>query len=295
MTNDRFEEIEEFLQLIAQKAKEGQELEVYDELCNYGLKPEEIDEEVKLSDISKEYDHYARRNATWDERSSVHHQTVPDWFLHKSKFLDSPQNMSNEEWLGLNLEFLNPIPVKLYIPANSNEIQDVAIKVLFKFIKDYIVQESKISKKIRSDNFVSRVYSKEEVDEILSYINENCSEQIRATNPFMTRCGKVGLAMDDSISYNFMVSKLIDGYLKTLKEGNELDNVSGDGLSQYVKKIRETIFTQGKGISEFAHDRNGQLKEVSDVEYLYSSKIVMDLLVNSLDKEKTVEDFMKYW
>jgi uncharacterized protein Smg (DUF494 family) len=149
--------------------------------------------------------------------------------------------MSNEEWLGLNLEFLNPIPVKLYIPANSNEIQDVAIKVLFKFIKDYIVQESKISKKIRSDNFVSRVYSKEEVDEILSYINENCSEQIRATNPFMTRCGKVGMAMDDSISYNFMVSKLIDGYLKTSFEQLERMWQRADFYSEEINRTLEQL------------------------------------------------------
>lgn len=283
MANDRFEEIEAFLQMLAQKTKDGQEIEVYTELCNYGLKPEEIGEEIKLSDVEKSYRRQTLRQANIRQRLSASMVEVPGWLLHRSKLTEVTKTEND------------PVSAKLYIPVSSSEICDVATKIFCKFIETDIIQESKISNKVRADNFVSRILLPDEAKEMLDYINENCSEQIRTTNPFMTRCGKVGLAMDDSISYNFMVSKLIDGYLKASKEENELDNVSGQGLSEYVKSLRETIFTKGKGICEFAHDRNGQLEDVSDSEYLYSSKIVMDLLINALDKEKTVEDFMKYW
>ena len=183
--------------------------------------------------------------------------------------------------------------VKLYIPTNKDNIQDLAQKLFDYLLNRDIMHETKISNDIRSDDIVTRVYDEKCVKKIIDFINENLSDKVIQTNPFVMRDGVVGIARDGDLSYNERVSGFLGEYLSQNQEN--MDNVNLDSFRQFMQSLKDRIVTDKEYISKILSKKNKAYNRVSHLDYIYDNKNIIDLILLSLDKEKGLEDFTKYW
>lgn len=133
--------------------------------------------------------------------------------------------------------------IKLYIPLDINHIHEGA-KELFDFISSTNIEhQSKIASIIRNDNIVIRVNKMEDAQTIINYVQNNkyLQEGLMNVNPFLPNCDGIGLAMDNSYSFNSTVADSICEFLKILRDKNRLDLFTVEGLNQYIQTKIPTI------------------------------------------------------
>jgi len=190
------------------------------------------------------------------------------------------------------IEKFNKNPIKIYVPLKKRNIEK-NIKKIFDFITTNNIEHcSKLAKNIRTDNLVIRVYDKEDADKIINFINNDLelNDDMYNPNPFTINEGKIGLAMDRILSYNTILSKYIEEYIKYENEKNVL--ASEDGFRFFLEiKLDEILRIE---------DLSQQIKMCEERDkkniphYLKSLEEITTLLVKVLKKE-TKEDIYQYF
>ena len=169
---------------------------VYIALCNYGF--DEKETQVRTDSL------------------------FPLWI---ERYKDKPNLTVEQDPRQLNfLQFYNQKTdeskhLKLYVSLAPNAYYE-GINLIFDFIeKNNMKTSSKVSDRFRSDEIVLRLEDNEDVEKVISFINNNqfLVENARPTNPFLNREGIVGIGYDDTVSYNSTIAYFLVDYLKVTK------------------------------------------------------------------------------
>lgn len=125
--------------------------------------------------------------------------------------------------------------IKLYIPVQTDNFCKIAEKLFNYMINEGIIMQCKIPKEMRNDALVCRVRAKEDVIKVSNYIKSlNYNSNIRP-NPFLYDNGNVCITIDGGLSYNSVISKLLEQYLNTRKLSNSLEDVCCSDFNDFVK------------------------------------------------------------
>lgn len=185
-------------------------------------------------------------------------------------------------------------PIKLYIPLRQENLEQSVQKIITYIEQNNIEHCSKLAKQIRNDNFVIRVSKKEDADKIIEFVNndQELSLNTREPNPFCIQEGKVGLAMDRSLSYNTILSQYIDSYIKLCNEQKVF--ASQEGFKDFLN-IQLVQLTSKDNLADYI-----KMLEYSDIKNLPKSlqtvKEITTLLTKVMDgeqKESLYEYFEK--
>lgn len=277
--NTRFEEMEVFLKTLAEsligREKKCGKREVYDMLCSYGMDSyKEVVEPRRLV-----YDKFNKLFEMSGKESVWFSSGYPyTWLIYDSGDIDK-QFDNNEEM------------IKLYIPADEENLYEVACELFNQISLGRMTSQSKINGWTRADDIVSRFVSEDDAKKICDFMNENCSDKILSTNPFIMRYGKLGITSDGNISYNEAVSRFIAEYMNNLKENEQLPTASLKGFRTYLEKRRKQIYSYPGKLKKFVGEKDGELSASNDIDYAYSNKNVMDFLIIATDETKGIEDF----
>lgn len=280
---DNVRRIDDFLKLMAGASKNGYQINsefVYSNLIYLGV-------ENKRNDISGNFSKWI------DYFSNVSNIFVfvdPSW----SYFCQFVNDNNRKNFVSGD--------VKLYIPVDSEHIERSA-KEIFDFLaRENITHNSKIGKRVRFDDIVIRVESKEDADKIIQFVNKNKYIQsgMLPANPFTVKDNNIAIAWDGMLSYNNVVSSWVSEYINYEKDRNNLDNVSFSQFYSYVYAKSKSLFNEGKGLDEYAHKLylSGVIKHDNDsntidgalVNYYYVTK----LLLLSLDFSNKKEDVYSF-
>lgn len=155
--------------------------------------------------------------------------------------------------------------------------------------KNDISHRSKLAKFMRSDDFVVRVANLEDAKKLVDFVNNNkfFVNKLRDPSPFCINAGKVGIAMDHSLSYNDVLSKYIYGYLMVCNDSNKIASFSG--FLDYVqsKNLKLSMGELSEHVS-LAKTIVGGYKRLSET--LYSIEEISEIIEYSL-KGSSEEDF----
>lgn len=215
------------IQLLSQYNKIDSE-QIYLQLCNYG-----IPENEKNQNVSSIF-------TTLQEKNKQNNQLdvfVDPWWSYFCQF----RNKNGFGSRGTVIPYeLNPI--KIYVPLKSENLERNTQKIFDFISKNNIRHCSKLATHIRTDNLVIRVFSKEEADKIISFINsdEELKNSMNEPNPFCINDGKVGISMDRNLSYNTILSKYIYKYIKMVNDKKNLATCDGFKLflEQHLKNLQ---------------------------------------------------------
>lgn len=281
---NRFDDIETFLKSIASRVKlddkDMEKMDIYNELSNYGLSDDEKEREGSLKDIQNELVREFRH------KPFVYCMKYEDWLLYREESVDD---------MIRNGTIKNKQQVKLYIPANEENMQDVARGVFDFMAKNYIVNDSKMSADLRADDLVVRVFSQRDALRISKFVNENLQDKLLLTNPFMVNDGQIGIASDGRLSYNERVATFLADYFKKMHSKGQLENVNLNSFKEYMEKARDEIYSDKATMQNFLNGKNEHYKDETDLRFLCDNKNIMDLMIIALDSEKNIEDFNKKW
>ena len=226
------------------------------------------DTEYKMSD-NEVYSWLVRIDNSYD------HKSINDYFSYWIDYYKDKPNIKcfcdkkwpffcqfqNGEWK------TNDYTIKLYIPIKYKFVKDGVIE-LFNFLaKNNIEHHSKVGSAMRNDNVVVRLKSIRDVKKVLEYISKSeFDKHLLDTNPFVFTYNKIGLAMDNNLSYSIEISKLIYNYILSRK-----------------------LFKQSEkpNMQEFCNFVYNCYKDTTDD----SLKMIYDLLYSSFNKEYTINDF----
>ena len=128
--------------------------------------------------------------------------------------------------------------IKLYIPYNSDHIV-IAAEKIFDFIAARNIEHlSKISHYIRNDDFVIRVNTIEDANKIINFIQSDpfLSKNLLNVNPFLPNNKGIGMAMDNSLSFNFTLCEMIANLVYMLKTKNRLADLNVKTLNAYISE-----------------------------------------------------------
>lgn len=288
----RFDEIDEFLKHYSSLFSQNPELEIksdtfYNGLAMYGL-----------SDFDKENKGIKFYWMDWilyfqtKKNIKVYFDPRQDYFLqfHNNKsFSVSSQS---------NVDF-----VKIYVPFKKRNMRE-NVETLFDFLeKNDIEHYSKVSDMLRSDSVVLRIKNMEDAEKVMEFIdnNEELNNAITNTNPFVMRENKVGLAMDDLLSYNSIVAYLLKEYFIKCKESN-YSNVDLNSFRSYVINFYNDTFINGRNLENFRYSDiflssyENSYKDYHDLSgCLLNYYQVVKLIITSLDETKTLDDYKNHY
>ncbi len=236
---NRIKEINKFLKYYAKIYNQNPNLEItsdtiYDGLKNYGYKEKEI------KDVRYLFKNFLEKYAN-SKTLNVHTYEKQQHFL---RFFSKGRERQSKYF-------------KLYISCNEKNLYECACKI-FDFIdQNNIETASKIADTIRADDIVLRIYSEEDAIKVINFINNDhkLKKSAKPTNPFLTRQGVVGMAYDDEVSYNSIVSDLVAEYFKKCRNDNTLKDVSVEGLIYFIKSYHLQNFKNTNGITNFKNSK----------------------------------------
>ncbi len=118
----------------------------------------------------------------------------------------------------------NDNKIKLYIPLKYHDIKEGLIKILDYLSQNNISYIAKITKYMRTDNIIICLDNIRDVKSIIEYIdNSIVHEMLLELNPFIFNYHGIGLVMDNNLSYNDEVAKVIYNYILSRKIFRQAD------------------------------------------------------------------------
>ena len=189
---------------------------------------------------------------------------------------------------------------KIYVSYPKDKIYDYANKIF-----DYIQQNnlstlSKISNVIRSDSIVLRMENTDDARRVINFINNDLelSQNAKSTNPFLVRDGVVGMAYDDMMSFNGVLSELLASYFQRRRDGNMLNVVSVADFKNYVVSEYSRNFRDASNIQNFEMSYNyiqrcgGRAQSILNYEQVYKTIIMsLDDKTNSNDILNAINNY----
>lgn len=186
---------------------------------------------------------------------------------------------------------------KLYMSFQKDKIEECVNRV-FDFIeRNNMESDSKISDTLRSDGVVIRLDNKMDVMKFFDYASSDqiLTESSLKTNPFLMRYKNIAFAYDGYLSYNAVVSILLEEYFKEKKHSKTLGNVSINDFKIFVYNYKKEVFSSYDKLNEF-------VKKESFLDYgkerlgytVNNYEQVMRLILNSLEKDFTYEEYVNF-
>ena len=285
----RFDEIDEFLKKFAVLYRDNPDLRIskdtfYSALAEYGLTPNEIYKERKyiINDTIK--NNYFRG---WID------------YFKNDTYLNVYYTEIQGRFLQFNSDDRNAECYKLYVSFPEDKMYE-CVKIIFKFIADNkIANSSKVADCVRSDSVILRINNQKDALKVINFINNNpiIRESCKATNPFLQRSGKVGLAYDRYMSYNSTLSFMLEKYFVEKRKNNTLANVSTADFRNYVLQKYNSIFSNHDSLIGFMDENYvaGEISRLSNEmfkdEVLSNFKDILDLMILQLDPKSRIDDY----
>lgn len=290
--NKRGKRIDEFLKYLAKKVEQNPDYQldvdsIYYKITLLGVGMDDKGYDVAENDFDKwiSYFHSSRNlKAFVDTKWNYFCQFVSK---KRSEFRKISNSLNN---------------IKLYIPVDSEHIQESA-KLIFDFIsKNNIVHASKIGANIRCDDIVIRLVNVEDAKKIIDFVKNNkyIQEGLIDSNPFVPSVHGVGFVCDGSLSYNNTMAILVCSYIKGLKKDRRLSSASFDDFKRYVglyerylfdSNIKDWYLSEGHP----AFQSTGMFYMVNDIIDVYSLRGIFELFSKSFDNKFSLEDYFELY
>ncbi len=161
----------------------------------------------------------------------------------------------------------NDYKIKLYIPLKYHDIKEGVTRI-FDFLADNnIIHQSKVTRYMRIDNLIVCLDNIRDVKNVLDFIdNSIVHDMLLELHPFIFNYHGIGLVMDNNLSYNNEVSKVIYNYILSRKLFKQNDKPNYREFYNFVYNC---------------------YKDVTD----NNIKMIYDLFYASLNKDYDIEDF----
>jgi len=183
--------------------------------------------------------------------------------------------------------------IKLYISLKEKDIDKSVKKILNFMSKNNISHRSKLAKCMRMDDFVVRVSNPVDAKKVINFVNNNkfLADKLRDPSPFCINAGKVGMAMDHSLSYNDVLSKYIYSYVLTCNGSDK--TASSLGFLDYVQSKNLKIMTEELSDHvSLAKTIVGGYKRLSET--LYSIEEISEIIECSLTGLSEEDFYSRY-
>lgn len=278
---NRISEIDKFFYYLKKLYYNNPNLEInsktiYYKLMTYGY----TDDEIKNNDIESYFPIWINRFLT-SQHLRVFHCNEQKYFL---------------QFHNINIGYDSKC-VKLYLSYPKDKIYDCVNKIFDYIDRNNFNTISKVANVIRADDVVLRMNNIDDAISVINFINSDLelSQNARPTNPFLTRDGVVGVAYDDMMSFNSVLSDLIRNYLQMNRNQNTLENVSAMDFQKYVYNAYLSNFRDVNNIKKFSRDnitqkdlrRTGSLtKAIINYDEIYQ------IIMKSLDEKSSVNDIL---
>ena len=161
----------------------------------------------------------------------------------------------------------NDNKIKLYIPLKYHDIKEGLIKILDYLSSNNISYIAKITKYMRTDNIIICLDNIRDVKSLIEYIdNSIVHDMLLEINPFTFNYHGIGLVVDNNLSYNDEVAKVIYNYILSRKLFRQSDKPNYREFYNFVYNC---------------------YKDTKD----NNLKMIYDLFYASLDKDYDILDF----
>ncbi len=253
---------------------------IYDALKNYDFSQEEINNKDAKDVVERLEEYYSK-----SKRLNVYVD------LRQTSFL---------QFRSYNVSEFDSNCVKLYVSVPKEKYEETA-KIIFDYIeKKKIKSLSKISKNVRSDSIVLRLPNSKEAKQVIDFINKNekITKFARKTNPFLYREGIVGVVFDRMLSYNSVVSELVQKYLQNLKNQNSLNNASYQDFKNYIKEFYQSCFRNCDkigNVDSFSILRRQHKSFDTKGEGIYNLENVIRLILNNIEDNYNLDSYFRYF
>ena len=190
--------------------------------------------------------------------------------------------------------------IKVYIPLDHEHLERGANGIFDFLDQNHISHESKIGKRIRFDNIVIRLTNKEDLDKLLSFVDNNkyIQEGLIKPNPFAFVHNRIALASDGHLSYNstvanYMMLYFIDAHKKK-KDVNIKD------FYHFVIDYYAKTFVSHENLEQFSEDfscvnADGEKIDYKDPDVYNDYMFVSKLIVESQAKDYNLNRFISHF
>ena len=185
--------------------------------------------------------------------------------------------------------------VKLYLSIPLDKME-TCVNLIFDYIaNNHMLHSSKVANKTRSDSVVLRLDNIEDAEKVINFINNN--EYIKScakpTNPFLNRAGVVGVAYDDRLSYNDLVSEIVYAYIKSKKgliKNYKTDDFLSFAMDYYNKIFVDKTYYEAFTQSNYFLGHINRLSQDDSIENVYqyvfnNAKEVFEVLLTNLNTD----------
>lgn len=222
------------------------------------------------------YSSLIRYNISSEQETFSSTQTILNSI--KEKYKNSPlDRVQNLHFLAYNNGKLDGNEIKMYIPLDEKHIERGANELLDFIVSNNINTQIKFADKIRNDDLVIRVNTVEDVNSIMTFVNNNpyIRDGMLKVNPFLPNINGIGITMDNNYSYTSTLAKIINDYFEDLIKGQKLQTASLDGLNKYIKSKEQGIYDLDlKDIYDLLGKTTSRDFKVSDLtDYINNKKI----------------------
>ncbi len=181
---------------------------VYNELCRYGLSSDELGEKRQMKEFYElfpKWEHHNLDSGDYEKTLRVEHHENMKQFLQFFT-VDTYDKFHRDNKF-----------IKLYIPLGAKNLYQNVTNLFDFMTNSNIKHASKVSGRMRCDNVIVRLDSKDiaSVKKIINYIysNKSIKDSLKKTNPFVPCISGIGIMEEPGISYNGRLSELINDYV----------------------------------------------------------------------------------
>ena len=277
---NQIDEMDNFLKYCAKIYIQNPTIEVQtdtvlDKLRYYGLRTSDTKEKISRDRVEALIHGFDR------SRLSVYiHPKMPDYIqFHTPGFEDSKL-------------------AKLYVSAPKEYIDYVASRIFHFIDKKKIDCNAKVATNVRTDNIVIRIQEKD-VKTVVDFINKdkNFTDLLQYNNPFAFRAGKISLAYDDLLTYNYVVSGFISKYLFELKKSNRLESASLEDFTKFYNQYYQDVFVNGSRVREYTATMPYQTlrtKSVSRDAYFNNHAEIAGLFLTFINNQLDLDQYTNF-
>lgn len=282
----RTSEIDEFLKWFAKAYEQNPNVpitsdSIYSALTKYGFSEEEIENRNAQDVIDKLEKYY--ENST---RLHVYVDSRQPGFLQFTSYSEVFSNEADS--------------VKLYVSVPKENYEE-SIKLIFDYIeKNNIKSVSKVSKVVRADSIVLRLPNADEARKVIDFINNNkmITSVSKKTNPFLYREGVVGIGFDRWLSYNSVVSEIVQKYFQNLKDNNKLNTASYEDFAKFTRQMHRDYFNncdQIRQVDTFQSLNSRHKCFDSKGGGINNLENVIRLIANSVEDNVNLDAYFRYY
>lgn len=136
--------------------------------------------------------------------------------------------------------------VKIVLSFPKEKIEEAVIKIMDFIAEEQMPTKSKVATAIRADGVILRMANFDDALSLLTFLKKEDFKMAKSTNPFMFREGVAAVTYDNYLSYNRVLSVLLERYFKMCRRTKALKKVSYKHFREYAKQFVEEVFRNPK-------------------------------------------------